>query len=376
MISKRLTKVLRSETPPGLNHNNRVITGHAGKDALLLTLHELPIPLTSPPYTQQQFIGIVEGEGLLFRDDTPQNVAFHFKLDSNYPVDLEPVPILETKQRGSETLGLSPAKYELLMKVLKLLVNRSCQTDVVMALVEDSKQGVLSLDQYQALGLYTTELDGGATYWVITPRGQEYYTKQLEFINTLPVPLTSEEIQKVPLELKRLVHIWCHDVRQDYILNRLWNDEKAVQFSIGMGLRKWLDSHEDIRIWFEDPHTYRKGGKERKKKRDLVVVRLLPGYDQDKCYNYPREIPHEDLMICEIKYTWHGRPEIDSDIKYLETLMEEYGDKLLFIFCWLTYSDTVEAEDFYLEIDFLFFTMNQLEPTDNEYTLTVYFFIF
>ena len=170
----------------------------------LLTLHELPIPSTSPPYTQQQFIGIVEGEGLLFREDSPQNVAFHFKLDTNYPVDLEPVSILETKQRGSETLGLTPAKYELLMKLLKILVNRPCQTEEVMALVEGSKQGVLSLDQFQALGLYTAELEGGATYWVITPRGREYYTKQLDFINTLPVPLTSEEIPKVPPELKRL----------------------------------------------------------------------------------------------------------------------------------------------------------------------------
>ncbi|MHA2248318.1 MAG: hypothetical protein ACXADY_25435 [Candidatus Hodarchaeales archaeon] len=170
----------------------------------LLTLHELPIPSTAPLHTQQQFIGIIEGEGLLFREDSPQNVAFHFKLDSNYPVDLEQISISDTKQRGSETLGITPAKYELLMKLLKLLVNQPRQTDEVMALVEDSKQGVLSLDQFMALGLYTTELQGGANYWVITPGGREYYKKQLQFINTLPVPLTSEDIPKVPPELKRL----------------------------------------------------------------------------------------------------------------------------------------------------------------------------
>ena len=84
-------------------------------------------------------------------------------------------------------------------------------------------------------------------------------------------------------ELERiLMHTWCYDVRQDYFLNRLWNDEKAVQFSIAMGMRKWLDLHEHLRVWVEVPRTYIKNGKEVIKKRDLVVVRLLPEYDQNE----------------------------------------------------------------------------------------------
>ena len=155
-------------------------------------------------YNKQKFLGILEGEGLLFREDAPQNVGFHFKLDSAFPIDLKPVFIPETKPRGSETLGLTPAKYEILMKLLKLLVNQPCRADEAMALIETTKHRELSLDHFQSLGLYDTQLDGGVTYWIITQKGRDYYSKQNDFVNSLPVPLTIDEVGLARQELDRL----------------------------------------------------------------------------------------------------------------------------------------------------------------------------
>jgi hypothetical protein len=76
---------------------------------LVLTTHEIAFTSRSPIHTQQQFIGIVEGEGLLFREDCPQNVGYHFKLGPSYPIDLTPISLLESKQRGADTLGLPPS---------------------------------------------------------------------------------------------------------------------------------------------------------------------------------------------------------------------------------------------------------------------------
>jgi hypothetical protein len=146
----------------------------------------------------------VEGEGLLFREDAQQNIGFHFKLDQRLPVDLKPVIVAETKLRGSETLGLTPIRYETLMKLLKLLINQPCQTDEVMGILEGTRQGELSLGQLKSLGLFTTETDRGATYWIITEKGRKYYAKQHEFVNSMPVPLTIEEVGRAHQELKRL----------------------------------------------------------------------------------------------------------------------------------------------------------------------------
>ncbi|UCG90572.1 MAG: hypothetical protein JSU57_02255 [Candidatus Heimdallarchaeota archaeon] len=171
---------------------------------LLFTSHEIAFTHKSPIYTQQQFIGIAEGEGLLFREDSPQNSAYHFSIESLYPVDFDPIFIPESKQRGSETLGLTPVKYELLMKLLKLLIYQPRRVDEVMGLIEEDKQGVLALDQFQSLGLFTTGLEGGATYWTITERGREYYQTQLDFVNKLPAPLTHDKVHAVSQELQRL----------------------------------------------------------------------------------------------------------------------------------------------------------------------------
>ncbi|MFX0207904.1 MAG: hypothetical protein ACFFDT_18085 [Candidatus Hodarchaeota archaeon] len=177
---------------------------------LVMTRHELEIgrQTKSSTYKQQQSLGIAEGEGLLFREDAPQNVGFHFKLNQRLPVDLKPVTVLKTKQRGSETLGLTPMKYEILMKLLKLLINQPCQTDEILGILESTKQGELSLSQLKSLGLFTTETDRGATYWVITEKGREYYAKQYEFVNSMPAPLTIEEVGRAHQELKRLESLY------------------------------------------------------------------------------------------------------------------------------------------------------------------------
>ena len=179
---------------------------------LIITRHELDLGLDREmnreykhsARTQQQYLGIQKGEGFLFREDGAQNAPYHFKIESSHLVDLEPVYVLETKQRGSETLGLTPAKYEVLMKLLKLLMYQPRRLDEVIDLVEVGKQGELSLDQFQSLGLYKTELEGGVTYWVITEKGQKYYRKQLDFVSSLPTPLMREEVHHVSDELKRL----------------------------------------------------------------------------------------------------------------------------------------------------------------------------
>lgn len=173
---------------------------------IVINRHELEFKHQTKPYSysKQQFLGIMEGEGLLFREDAPQNVGFHFKLDKSVPIDLKPIWIPETKQRGSETLGLTPAKYEILMRLLKLLVNQPTRADEAMALIEPTKYGELSLGHFQSLGLFEIRVDGGTTYWIITSKGRDYYTKQHDFVNSLPVPLSNEEVGQVRQELERL----------------------------------------------------------------------------------------------------------------------------------------------------------------------------
>ncbi|UCE13833.1 MAG: hypothetical protein JSV04_01335 [Candidatus Heimdallarchaeota archaeon] len=173
---------------------------------IVINRHELEFKHQTKPYSysKQQFLGIMEGEGLLFREDAPQNVGFHFKLDKGVPIDLNSIWIPETKQRGSATLGLTPAKYQILMKLLKLLVNQPSRADDVMTLIEPTKYGELSLGHFQSLGLFEIQVDGGTTYWIITPKGRDYYAKQHDFVNSLPVPLSNDEVGHVRKELERL----------------------------------------------------------------------------------------------------------------------------------------------------------------------------
>ncbi len=174
---------------------------------LVFSRHELdfepPIFKKTYSYKNQRFLGIAEGEGLLFRGDAPQNVGFHCKLDSTYPIDLNPVTVPETKPRGSETLGLTPTKYDILMKLLKLLMYQPCRKDEALVLIEGRKRGEISLNQFQTLGLYETQVEGGVTYCVITKKGLDYFKTQHSFVNSLPGPFTFEEVKLVRQELDR-----------------------------------------------------------------------------------------------------------------------------------------------------------------------------
>ncbi|MHA2225661.1 MAG: hypothetical protein ACXAC8_10685 [Candidatus Hodarchaeales archaeon] len=179
---------------------------------LVMSQHELEFerPKTEKYVKSKDFLGIMEGEGLLFREDASRNVGFHFKLENPFPINLTPISVLTTKRRGSETLGLTPAKYEILMKLLKLLLHHPCRVEEVMALVEKEKHGELSLEQFQTLGLFNTQLDGGVNYWIINSKGREYYNKQHQFINTLPAPLTVEEVGTVRQRLEQLESFYDH----------------------------------------------------------------------------------------------------------------------------------------------------------------------
>lgn len=200
---------------------------------LVFTRHELdferPFSKKSYNYRQQRFLGIVEGEGLLFREDAPQNVGFHCKLDSPYLLDLNPVFVPETKLRGSETLGLSPTRYEILMKILKLLVHQPCRKDEVLSLIEGRKQGEISLNQFQTLGLYETQLEGGVTYCVITKKGRNYYKWQHDRLNSLPVPLNFEEVKHSRQELDRLESFY--DISDSHTDRKKTNE--AVKHLVG-----------------------------------------------------------------------------------------------------------------------------------------------
>jgi hypothetical protein len=191
---------------------------------LIITRHELDLkkPLLKKPYAykKQHFIGIVEGEGLLFREDAPQNVGFHCKVNSPYPLDLKAVMVSETKPRGSETMGLTPVRYEILMKLLKLLTHQPYRRDETLALIEEQEQGEIALSQFQNLGLYDIQIEGGVTYCVITKKGRDYYKQQQAYLDSLPGPLSFEELKFVRQELDRLESF--------YDISASWADRKKT----------------------------------------------------------------------------------------------------------------------------------------------------
>lgn len=75
---------------------------------------------------------------------------------------------------------------------------------------------------------------------------------------------------------ERLAHIWCYDIRQDYIHNRLWTGERAIYVALGMRSRQWLDAHPRLRLWIEIRRKYRNFYKE----VDLVLVKLHDSYGE------------------------------------------------------------------------------------------------
>ncbi|MHA1974459.1 MAG: hypothetical protein ACTSW1_15785 [Candidatus Hodarchaeales archaeon] len=171
---------------------------------LLMKNHQFSFNSNSSVSTQQQWLGILEGEGLLFRQDAPQNVAYHFLIESKIPVDFNWVKMSLAKQRGSQTLGLSPARYEVLMRVLKMLIHGPIPYLQALSLVERSAISELSLLELQHLGLFTITHETSTRQWIITQKGIDYYNKQLEFVANLPPPINDKLIPTLQEQLRRL----------------------------------------------------------------------------------------------------------------------------------------------------------------------------
>ncbi|MFW9855769.1 MAG: hypothetical protein ACFFFG_11940 [Candidatus Thorarchaeota archaeon] len=148
-----------------------------------------------------------------------------------------------------------------------------------------------------------------------------------------PTPF-SEELERI------LAHAWCHHVRRDYRLNRLWGGERALQVSLGMGLRQWLDPYPEIRVWFEATHPYRKQGKDSTKIVDLIIVRLSPEHAKqgDHVYDEMADIQYDDLLICELKYSSSKTRSIDTDLAFLEQSQVQTSD-VVQVFGWIPYTD-------------------------------------
>jgi len=171
---------------------------------LLMKNHQFSFQNNSNVSTQQQWLGILEGEGLLFRQDAPQNVAYHFQIESTIPVDFNWVKMTLARQRGSQTLGLSPARFEILMRVLKMLIHGPIPHIQALSLVERSTISEQSLLELQHLGLFTITYEAQTRQWIITSKGINYYNKQLEFVANLPPPINDELIPTLQEQLRNL----------------------------------------------------------------------------------------------------------------------------------------------------------------------------
>ncbi len=171
---------------------------------LIITKHQLPAGKNK--WDSHQRIGIVEGEGLLFRLDTPSNIAYHFRLtkDNEIPVDLNPISTSAAKRRGSTTLGLTPKKYHLLMRILKILYHGPYRANDAIKIIESEIKGESILRQLGSLDLYRESTELGVTYWVMTSKGRDFYQDQLNILQNLSTATSSHEIDKVAETLKKL----------------------------------------------------------------------------------------------------------------------------------------------------------------------------
>jgi hypothetical protein len=171
---------------------------------MIITKHQ--IYAGKNKWDSHQRIGIIEGEGLLFRHDTPSNIAYHFKLDKcdKIPVDLNPITPSEAKQRGSATLGLTPKNYHLLMKILKILYHGLYRASDGAKFVESEVDGELILKKFGSLDLYRESTEVGVSHWVMTPKGRDFYKSQLKTLSRIHTAIPSEERYGVIPRLKEL----------------------------------------------------------------------------------------------------------------------------------------------------------------------------
>jgi hypothetical protein len=171
---------------------------------LIITQHQLSTGRNR--WDSQQNFGVVEGEGLLFRNDIPPNAAYHFRLGKGHeiPVDLTPINTITVKRRVSTTLGLTPKKFHLLMKILKRIYHEPIRRDEAVKLIEENTKGELVLTQFASLDLYREKTEEGVSKWIMTTKGRDFYIKQLDFLTRLPTATLGHEIDDVTSTLKNL----------------------------------------------------------------------------------------------------------------------------------------------------------------------------
>ncbi|MHA2136707.1 MAG: hypothetical protein ACW98G_02365 [Candidatus Hodarchaeales archaeon] len=171
---------------------------------IVITQHQLKVrEYTQSSFIERQIMGIREGEGFLFRGDTSQSTAYHFKMDSGkVPIDLTPIKVKETQLRGSKTLGLSPTKFKMLMKTLKILRNQTLYRDALHEELDiDSTQEKL-LDGLKSYGLFKEVEIGSARQWDITVKGSDFYDLHLTMLENLPVAKNANTIEQTRWEIR------------------------------------------------------------------------------------------------------------------------------------------------------------------------------
>jgi len=171
---------------------------------LIITQHQLSAGKNK--WESHQKIGIVDGEGLLFRIDAQSNIAYHFRLGKydEIPVDLNSINTSVTKRRRSTTLGLTPKKFHILMKILKILYHGQARTVETIKIIETEIKGELVLTQYNSLDLYREITELGVSYWVMTSKGRDFYGSQLKILRELPTAIKSQNIHSVSTDLENL----------------------------------------------------------------------------------------------------------------------------------------------------------------------------
>ena len=136
---------------------------------------------------------------VLFRKDTSQSTAYHFKMDlAKVPVDLNTVQVTETKLRGFKTFGLTPKKYLRLMKLLKLLRAQPIRRDAIKDKLQFDPNEKVLLNDLKSFELFTEESEDGARHWAITADGNEYYEAQETILGNLPVIRNYAEFDQIP----------------------------------------------------------------------------------------------------------------------------------------------------------------------------------
>jgi hypothetical protein len=179
---------------------------HRRERDLILSHHQLPLPPRTSPSTQQHTLGVYEREGLLFREDAPRNAAYHFSYQDGFPIDLAPYSVGFIKPRGSETLGLTPEMFAILMQVLKVLVTVQTPRTELLEIIREGAgvKAEKTTKAFLTLGVFEETIEEGITYWVITASGRAFYTKQEEYLSRLPSPFPAGERVNVNQELKQL----------------------------------------------------------------------------------------------------------------------------------------------------------------------------